>query len=80
MRVVAQHYREQWREFIKNTSTPIFATKIERNGIVIGLSRLVYFLVEVGEMEIARTCALEMARVFKEELTEQPIESPEWSK
>ena len=80
MRVVAQHYREQWREFIKNTSTPIFATEIERNGIVIGLSRLVYFLVEVGEMEVARTCALDMARVFKEELTEQPIESPEWSK
>ena len=80
MRMVAQHYREQWREFIKNTSTPIFATEIERNGIVIGSSRLVYFLVEVGEIETARACALEMARVFKEELTEQPIESPEWSK
>ena len=80
MRVVAQHYRGQWREFIKNTSKPIFATEIERNGIVIGLSRLVYFLVEVGEIEAARAYTLEMARVFKEELTEQPIEAPEWSK
>ncbi len=80
MRAVALHYREQWREFIKNTSKSIFATEIERNGIVIGLSRLVYFLVEVGELDLARTYALEMARVFKEELTEQPIETPEWSR
>lgn len=80
MQMVAQHYRDQWREFIKNTSIPIFATEIERNGIVIGSSRLVYFLVEVGEMEIARTCALAMARIFKEELAEQPIEAPEWSR
>ena len=77
MQMVAQHYRERWREFIKNTSIPIFATEIERNGIVIGSSRLVYFLVE---MEVARTCALAMARIFKKELAEQPIEAPEWSR
>ena len=80
MRAVAQHYRGQWREFIKNTAKPVFATRIEKNGIVIGLSRLVYFLVEIGELDAARAYALEMARVFKEELTEQPIEAPEWSK
>ena len=57
MRVVAQHYREQWQKFIKNTSKPIFATEIERNGIVIGLFRLVYFLVEVGDLKTARTYA-----------------------
>ena len=80
IRKVAQHYRKQWGEFIRNTAKPVFATKTERNGIVIGLSLLVYFLVEVGELDLARACALEMARVFKEELTEQPIETPEWSK
>ena len=80
MRSAAHHYRGQWREFIKNTAKPVFASRIERNGIVVGLSRLVYFLVEVGELDIARAYALEMARVFKEELTEQPIEVPEWSK
>ena len=80
MRMVAQHYRGQWREFIKNTSKPVIVTEIERNGIVIGLSHLVYFLVEVGEMEVARVFALEMARIFKEELTGQPIKAPEWSR
>ena len=38
-----------------------------------------YFLIEVGEMDLAQTYALEMARVFKEELSEQPIKAPEWS-
>lgn len=80
MRIVAQHYRGQWQEFIKNTSKPVLVTEIERNGIVIGLSRLVYFLVKVGEMETARVFALEMARIFKEELTGQPIKAPEWSR
>lgn len=80
MRAVALHYREQWREFIRNTTKPVFLIRAERNGIVIGLSRLVYFLVEVGELDLARTYALEMARVFKEELTDQPIEKPEWSR
>ncbi len=80
MRIVAQHYRGQWQEFIKNTSKPVLVTEIERNGIVIGLSRLVYFLVKVGEMETARIFALEMAQIFKEELTGQPIKAPEWSR
>ena len=80
LRAVAQHYPERWREFIKETAEPVFTTGAERNGIVIGLSRLVYFLVEVGETDLARTYALEMARVFKEELREQPIKAPEWSR
>ena len=80
MRVVAQHYPGRWREFIKETAKPVFATGAGRNGLVIGLSRLVYLLVEVGEMNLAQTYALEMARVFKEELTEQPIKTPEWSR
>ena len=80
MRAVALHYRGQWRDFIRNTAKPVLSTRTERNGIVIGLSRLVYFLVEVGELDLARTYALEMARGFKEKLTEQPIETPEWSR
>ena len=80
MRAVALHYRGRWREFIKDTSKSIFATEIERNGIVIGLSRLVYFLVEVGALDLAQVYTLEMARIFKEELAEQPIEKPEWSR
>ena len=80
MQIVAQHYPGRWREFIKETAKPVFAIGAERNDITIGLARLVYLLVEVGEMALAQTYALEMARVFKEELTEQPIKTPEWSR
>ncbi len=80
MRVVAKHYRSQWREFIENSAKPKYAIGAARNGIDIGLSRLVFFLIEVGELDSARDYALEMARIFKEELKEQPIETPEWSK
>lgn len=80
MRAVAQHYRGQWREFIKKTANPRYAVGAASNGIHIGLSRLVYFLTEVGEVDLARSYTLEMARIFREELKEQPIETPEWSK
>ena len=80
MRVVAHYYREKWQEFISKTAKPKFAAGSKSGWITIGLSELVYFLVEVDEMDLARAYALEMARVFKEELTEQPIEAPEWSR
>ncbi len=80
MRVVAHHYREKWQEFISRTAKPKFATGSKSGWITIGLSELVYFLTEVNEKDLAKSYALEMARVFKEELTEQPIEVPEWSR
>ena len=80
LRVVARHYRGQWREFIKKTAKPRYAVGASSNGIYIGLSRLVYFLKEVGELDLARDCASEMAHIFKAELKEQPIETPEWLK
>lgn len=80
MRSVAKYYPERWQEFISKTSKPVFVTSIDRNGISVGYSRLVYFLSEVGRHEAARTCALEMARVFKAEVADQPINRPEWSK
>ena len=80
MQIVAQNYPERWREFVKKTAKPVFVTGTERNGIAIGLARLVHLLVGVGEMDLAQTYALEMARIFKGELTEQPIKTPEWSR
>lgn len=79
-RYVAKYYPERWQEFIRRTSKPVFVTSIDRNGISVGYSRLVYFLAEVGRHEAARACALEMTRVFKEEVSDQPIDRPEWVK
>ena len=66
-------------DFIRSTARPDFRGDAGRNGLVLGLSRLVFFLLEVGENELARRYTLEMARAFKEELSEQPIRMPDWA-
>ena len=79
-REVAKHYLARWEEFIRKTAKPRFPVGATTNGIDVGRSRLVSFLVEVGQQRLARDYALEMARIFQEELKGQPIERPEWSK
>ena len=78
VRAVAQEYPEKWREFIVETSREPLGD-LEDNGISVGLSRLVYFLVEVGENELAKRCAIEMVEVFRTEVSEQPLVDPDWA-
>ena len=75
---LAHHYPDRWQEFVKGTAKPLFATGAHRNGIAIGLSRFVYMLLEVGELQIAKAYALAMAQVFDEEVADQPVRTPEW--
>ena len=79
VRAVAQEYPEKWREFIVKTSRTKPLGDLENNGISVGFSRLVYFLVEVGENELAKRCAMEMVEVFRNEVSEQPLVDPEWT-
>ena len=79
-KVFSAHYREKWQDFITATARPVFSTRIEGNGIIVGFSRLTCFLTEVGEFDLARACSLEMAAAFQQEVAEQPIEAPKWSK
>lgn len=79
LRHAATLYRERWMDFIRSTARPDFRGDAGRNGLVLGLSRLVFFLLEVGENELATRYTLEMARVFREELSEQPIRRPDWA-
>ena len=79
-KVFSTHYPEKWQEFITATARPVYSTRIEANGIIVGLSRLVDFLVEVGQYDVARACSLEMAKAFRQAVAEQPIEAPKWSK
>ena len=78
VRAVAQEYPEKWREFIVETSREPLGD-LGDNGISVGLSRLVYFLVEVGESELAKRCAMEMVDVFRNEVSEQPLVDPDWT-
>lgn len=80
VRAVARDYPEKWREFVIETSRGEPLGRLEDNGIVVGLSRLVYFLVEVSESELAKQCAMEMVEIFRDELSQQPLTAPEWAR
>lgn len=79
MRVFAQTYPGQWKDFVRGTASGNPWLSTEKASVAIGLSRLVTFLVEVGELGVAKCYALEMARVFLEELDAQPIPTPAWA-
>ncbi|MCY3624101.1 MAG: NACHT domain-containing protein [Gammaproteobacteria bacterium] len=80
VRAVVRDYPEKRREFVVETSRTEPLGELEDNGIAVGLSRLVYFLVEVGEKELAKRCAMEMVEVFRDEVSEQPLTSPDWAR
>lgn len=80
VRAVAQEYPDKWRDFIVATSrTEPLVGGNEDNGISVGLFRLVYFLAEVGECELAKRCAMEMVQAFRQDVSEQPLVDPDWT-
>ena len=79
VRAVAQDYPKKWREFIVETSRIEPLGDLEGNGVSVGLSRLVYFLMQVGESELAKRCAMEMVEVFRNEVSGQPLMEPAWA-
>ena len=79
MREVATHYPLRWQEFIRSTVIPAYPSRITDNGLAVGLSTLVRYLLEVGQPDIAQACGRVMVSTFKEELSQQPIKQPAWS-
>lgn len=79
LRTFAKHYPGQWRDFIRATARSPVGPRGADAEVVIGLSRLVFFLVEVGEIDEAWRCAREMARIFREEVSPQPLTTPAWA-
>lgn len=79
VQAVAQEYPSKWKEFIIETSRAKLHGDLEDNWISVGFCRLVYFLVEVGELDLAKCCAFEMVEVFREEVSQQPLVTPDWA-
>jgi hypothetical protein len=78
LKKLAQNYRRRWQEIIEKTSKSRFGSRRDPESKAIGLSNLVYFLVEAGEQKLAEQYALAMAQAFQEELDGQPIRRPVW--
>lgn len=79
LRLVARDYKARWREFIRDTSKPALNLRESRNGLVIGLTRLIYFLIQLGELELAKAHTKAMVDTFKAELAQQPLDKPSWA-
>ena len=77
---VARDYRERWCEFVMDTSRTKMISGTDDNGIEVGMSRLMYFLIQVGEVELAKTLTMDMVAVFQEEVSQQPLVVPAWAR
>lgn len=80
VRTVVRDYPDLWQELVIESSKCEPIGQLEGNGIRVGFFRLVYFLKEVGQSELAERCAMEMVDVFRNEVSSQPLVWPDWAK
>lgn len=78
--LAAKHYPERWAEFIQESAAPVIVQPGERSSVVMGQSRLVDFLLKVGEHDRARELTALLVDVMISEVEEQPLTVPEWAK
>ena len=76
--LAATHYRERWPEFVTQSAVPVMTRAGERSALVLGQSRLVDFLLRVGELERARELTTSLADTMIAEVEDQPLSIPEW--
>lgn len=76
---VAKEFPSRWREYIELTSIPVWTEPGERGLRVIGLDRLVFFLVQLGEMNAAEAYTRAMVDVLLAEVSNQPLKTPAWA-
>jgi hypothetical protein len=74
---VATHYPSRWREFVQKTANPRPSNREPE--LVIGQSRLVYLLVKVGEVDLARAVTAQLVATLRAETAEQPLPQLAWA-
>lgn len=78
LELAAFHYKEQWSEFIHDTSKPGRYWESKRTSLTLGTRRLVEFLLLVEQTELAIKLALSMVQRLLEEVRDQPIPKCSW--
>lgn len=78
--LAAEHYSDRWQEFIQASAAPVIVRPGERSSVVMGQSRLVDFLLKVGQHDLARALTASLVDVMISEVEEQPLIVPEWAK
>ena len=46
---------------------------------MIGFTRLIYFLIQLGELDLAKAHTKAIVDTFKAELAQQPLDKPSWA-
>lgn len=78
IRLAAQHYPDQWLQYIKDTSMPAPFYRRRRGSFVLGYEYLVRFLMLVGQVELADKVTTAFVDTLVEEVREQPIPETPW--
>lgn len=76
---VAREFRDRWGEFVRLSSRSGLAHRSEGGELTVGFARLVYFLLKVGEVDLAKACTRTILETYLDEVKEQPIRPPEWT-
>ncbi|PTV95004.1 NACHT domain-containing protein [Rhodobacter aestuarii] len=79
LELVARDHRARWKDFVRETSKPALNLRESRNGLVIGFTRLIYFLTQVGELELAKAHTKALVDTFMAEIAQQPLDKPSWA-
>lgn len=75
---VALHFRGRWKEYLRK-STRSARGAASDGGFSVGYSRLVYFLLKVGQKDLAKACTRAMIDIFLDEVAAQPLYRPGWA-
>lgn len=75
-RTFARYYAKDWQKFVWDTSRSAY--RFKSHTLVIPHHRLVAFLVEVGQIEVAREVTSELVASLLREVAEQPLSQPHW--
>jgi hypothetical protein len=78
--LAAKHYRDRWTQFVIESSESVTFQSSERKTIVIGQSRLISFLLMVGERDRAKQLTATLVDLMVAEVEEQPLVVPEWAR
>lgn len=76
---VAKEFPSRWREYIEATSIPVWTEPGERRLRVVGIDRLAYFLLQLGQLGLAEAYVRSMVDVLLAEVSNQPLKTPAWA-
>lgn len=76
--LASRYYKENWQDFIRDTSKPARYWEKRQPSFTIGTRRLVDYLLRVNQMDLAVQLVHSMVQLTIEEVHDQPIPASRW--